>query len=172
MAIYYLLFAVSAAVSYLFFGRKLFAVFQQCGYKPKCFFAALSNECKTETERLSTYSLTFFMYLLVFSVAFPLSQTLYVIVLFLASILFSLAVFLKNRPVKSVKLTARFVRMAIASCALVIFAAAGSLKVALLIFGLKLPVCLVIPGVLFLITLGEPVVICLGYYIPCLKDPF
>lgn len=55
--------------------------------------------------------------------------------------------------------------MAIASCVLVVFAAAGSLKVALLIFGLKLPVCLVIPGVLFLITLSEPVVICLGYYV-------
>ncbi|MCI6443946.1 MAG: Mur ligase family protein, partial [Clostridia bacterium] len=165
MTIYYLLFAASAAISYIFFGRKFFAVFQQCGYKPKCFFAALSNECKTETECLSTYSLTFFMYLLVFSVAFPLSQTLYIIVLFLASLLFSLAVFLKSRPVKSVKLTRRFVRMAIASCVLVVFAAVGSLKVALLIFGLKLPVCLVIPGVLFLITLSEPVVICLGYYV-------
>lgn len=165
MTIYYLLFAASAAISYIFFGRKFFAVFQQCSYKPKCFFAALSNECKTETERLSTYSLTFFMYLLVFSVAFPLSQTLYAIALFLACLLFSLAVFLKSRPVKSVKLTARFVRMAIASCVLVVLAAVGSLKVALLIFGLKLPVCLVIPGVLFLITLSEPVVTCLGYYV-------
>ena len=165
MAVYYLLFAASAVISYIFFGRKLFAIFQQCGYKPKCFFAALSNECKTETERLSTYSLTFFMYLLVFSVVFPLSQMLYIIVLFLASLLFSAAVFLKTRPVKSVKLTARFIRMAIVSCAFVALAALGFLRLAFLIFGMELPVCLVISGVLFLITLGEPVVMCVGYYI-------
>lgn len=105
------------------------------------------------------------MYLLVFSVVFPLSRTLYIIAVFCAGLLFSAAVFLKTRPVKGVKLTARFIRMTVASCLLIVLAAAGSLRLGLLIFGTELPVCLIISGVLFLITLGEPVVMCLGYYV-------
>ena len=44
----------SAVCVYVCFGRKFFAVFQQCAYRSGEFFGALKKECKNEIEYLST----------------------------------------------------------------------------------------------------------------------
>lgn len=86
----------SAVCVYICFGRKFFAVFQQCAYRCGEFFGALKKECKNEIEYLSTYSLTFFVYSLVFSPLFALDDVLFSTVFFLGTFAFALGVFLKT----------------------------------------------------------------------------
>lgn len=163
---------LSAVCVYVCFGRKFFAIFQQCSYRCGEFIGALRKECKEDTEYLSTYSLTFFVYSLVFSPLFALDDMLFSTVFFLGSFAFALGVFLKICPVKKVRITARFARMSFVSvllCALVVI---GFCCLGYLVVGYDIPLCLVLSAAITLVALLLPFFICAGCFVCLPYDKF
>lgn len=154
-----------AVTNYVCFGRKLFAVFQQSGYIPRNFFSALKNDCKKEIERLSTYSLTFLIYSLFVSPVFALNKTLYAAVLLSAALSFDIVVFIKNKPVKEVKLTRRFARMSVVSVLLAAVVAAAAGYFGFLLTADTLPICLVVSLTLSVLCGLTPILIISGYFV-------
>ncbi len=154
-----------AVTNYVCFGRKLFAVFQQGGYLLRGFFSSLKNDCKKEIERLSTYSLTFLIYSLFFSPVFAVNETLYVAVLLSAALSFDIVVFIKNKPVKEVKLTRRFIRMTVCSVLLVAFISLAAGYLGSLLTANTLPVCLVVSLTLSVLCGLTPALIAAGYLV-------
>ncbi len=154
-----------SVTNYVCFGRKLFAVFQQSGYIPRDFFSALKNDCKKEIERLSTYSLTFLIYSLFVSPVFVINETLYAAVLLSAALSFDIVVFIKNKPVKEVKLTRRFVRMSVVSVLFAAFVAAAAGYIGFLLTAHTLPLCLAVSLTLSALCALTPVLIVSGYFV-------
>lgn len=152
----------SAVCVYVCFGRKFFAVFQQCAYRCGEFFGALKKECKNEIEYLSTYSLTFFVYSLVFSPLFALDDVLFSTVFVLGTFAFALGVYLKNRPVKKVRITARFARMTFVSVLLFALSTVGFCYVGYLVVGYDIPLCLILSASITVDALTLPFFICAG----------
>ncbi len=161
-----------SAFAYFCFGRKLFAIFQQCGYSPRTFFKSLGNECKPEIERLSTYSLTFFIYSLVFSPLFAYFSALYVVVLFLGALAFFFVVFIKNKPIKEVRLTARFVRMTVVSVLIFVGTIAAVTFSWGEFVGFDLRICLVVSAIISAACLMLPAYIGIGSLILLPYDRF
>lgn len=154
-----------AAVNYVCFGRKLFAVFQQSSYRLREFFSSLVSDCKKEIERLSTYSLVFLIYSLFFSPIFVINETLYAAVLLSAALSLDIVVFVKNEPVKEVKLTKRFIRMTVVSVLLATAVAAATGYLGYLLAGNTLPICLVVSLTLAILCGLTPVLIVAGYLV-------
>lgn len=154
-----------AVTNYICFGRKLFAVFQQSGYSSGEFFSSLKNGCKKEIERLSTYSLTFLIYSLFFSPVFAIDKTLYAAVLLSAALSFDIVVFIKNKPVKEVKSTKRFVRMTAVSLLLTAVIAATIGYFGYVLTADTLPICLVVSLTLSGLCGLTPVLIVSGYFV-------
>ena len=141
---------------FLGLNRKIFAVFQQCGYSARGFIKTLKCSCFGEIERLTTYSLTYFLYSLVFSPFFVISERLYFGVLALCSAAYSLAAFFKSKPVKDVRITRRFLRILVLSVMLI--AAFGCCLAALSyrITGNDLPLCLAVSLTVLISVLLSP----------------
>lgn len=153
---------LSSVCVYVCFGRKFFAIFQQCGYRRGEFIGALQKECKDEIGYLSTYSLTFFVYSLVFSPLFAIDDVLFSTVFFLGSFAFALGVFLKTRPVKKVRITARFARMTSVSVLLFVLSVVGFCCLGYLVVGYDIPLCLVLSAAITVVALLSPFFICAG----------
>lgn len=163
---------LSAVCVYVCFGRKFFAIFQQCSYRRSEFLGALRKECKNEIECLSTYSLTFFVYSLVFSPLFALDDILFSTVFFLGSFAFALGVFLKNKPIKEVRITARFLRMTLVSLSLCVLSVVGVCRLGYLVVGFDIPLCLVLSSGLTIVALLLPFFICAGCVVCLSYDGF
>lgn len=158
----------------VFFGlnRKIFAVFQQCGYSAKEFIKTIRGPCFGEIACLTTYSLTYFLYSLVFSPLFIIDERLYCGVLAVCSAAYSCAVFFKNKPVKDAAITKRFTRILLLSAAVVALLAFYGAGFGYGLTGGELSFCLALSLTVLALSLLSPLFLALSAVIWLPYDRF
>lgn len=102
---------VLSTFSLIFFSCKINAIFQQCGYRIKEFFPAIIKGKTRPILKLSAYSLTFFVVLLIAVFFLSIDNTVFSNAVFILTCLFSGIYCLTTPVIKRVKLTHRFLRV-------------------------------------------------------------
>ena len=150
---------------FVLFGRKTFAVFQQCGYLPKEFLKAYFGDCRRDFVGLSTYSLVLLVLLLA---AIPLvfvSEAVYFAVFFFFGLIFSCVVFCRTKAVKKAVLTKRYTRIIAASATVSLLG--GFLISCAFVSHLEIDAafCLLYSLPPFLSAFLSPLILTVGFYI-------
>ncbi len=95
----------------IFFSCKINAIFQQCGYKIKEFFPAIISGKNRPMLKVSTYSLTFCVFLLIIVLFLSVNNTVFSSAVFILVCLHCGIYCITASVIKNVKLTHRFLRI-------------------------------------------------------------
>ena len=105
-----------ACFLFTFFSLKTLTLFQQCGYKIDEFFDCLLSSNKREIWRLSIYSLTFVLGVVIFTFILQVNKIWVEISVLIFAFILVGNFFFSTKIIKYPKLTSRFMRIYIYSC--------------------------------------------------------